>query len=428
MLTVARHLRDSGYRITFNTGEVFRQQVESANLRFVPLTGVANWDYRRIEDLFPERKNYEPGPALLSHDFKRAFADAIPDQYRVVQQIMHESTVDLILTDVSFMGTIPTLLGPREARPPIISFGIAPLMLSSIDTSPYSLPDSSPEGRKRNQRENRQFQTELSSVDDYINRILSDYDAAPLPGFFLDCFYTVPDLFLQLSAEAFEYPRSDMPASIQFVGPMLPKAKKSADFRPPVWWKELDAPKPVVLVTQGTIANMDLSQLIEPTLTGLANEDVMIVVAHGGGDMKTIPVPSNARVESFVPFTDILPKVDVFVTNGGYGGVSQALSMGVPIVIAGISEDKVFVAARVGWSGAGINLQTDRPHPDQVRTAVRTVLADSQYRHKARELQKNFAQYDALRQISQIVESQLADSGRFSPETPSVHRSVDTGR
>jgi MGT family glycosyltransferase len=407
MLTVARHLRDSGYRITFNTGEVFRQQVESANLRFVPLAGAANWDYRHLDDFLPERKNFEPVPAMLSHDFKHAFGDTIPDQYRVIRQIMNESTVDLILTDVTFLGTFPMLLGPRETRPPIISCGVLPLLLSSIDTSPYSPPDSSPEGRKRNQKENQRFQELLASADDYINGILSDCGSGPLPRFILDCLYTVPDLFLEFTAEAFEFPRSDMPSSLQFVGPVLPKPKES--FRPPAWWRELDSPRPVVLVTQGTIANTDLSQLVEPTLTGLANEDVLVVVAHGGGDMKTISIPSNARVESFVPFANILPKVDVFVTNGGYGGVNQALSMGVPIVIAGITEDKAFVSACVGWSGAGINLETDRASADQVRTAVRTVLADKKYRHKARELQANFAQYDAFRRISQIIESQLAD-------------------
>jgi hypothetical protein len=41
------------------------------------------------------------------------------------------------------------------------------------------------------------------------------------------------------------------------------------------------------------------------------------------------------------------------VTNGGYGGVQQALANGVPLVVAGDSEDKPEVAARVRWSGTG---------------------------------------------------------------------------
>ena len=53
------------------------------------------------------------------------------------------------------------------------------------------------------------------------------------------------------------------------------------------------------------------------------------------------------------------------VTNGGYGGVQIALSYGVPLVVAGTTEDKPEVAARVAWSGAGINLKTATPAPQR---------------------------------------------------------------
>ena len=40
-----------------------------------------------------------------------------------------------------------------------------------------------------------------------------------------------------------------------------------------------------------------------------------------------------------VYFAWILSKADVFVTNGGYGGVNQAMSFGVPLVCVGLTED-----------------------------------------------------------------------------------------
>jgi len=47
------------------------------------------------------------------------------------------------------------------------------------------------------------------------------------------------------------------------------------------------------------------------------------------------PIPSNARLASYLPFEWVLPKVDVFVTNGGFGSVNQAMSFGIPLVTAG---------------------------------------------------------------------------------------------
>jgi hypothetical protein len=51
------------------------------------------------------------------------------------------------------------------------------------------------------------------SAQAYMNQALKDCGARAMPRFFLDCWYTLPDLFLQFRTEAFEYPRSDMPAT-----------------------------------------------------------------------------------------------------------------------------------------------------------------------------------------------------------------------
>ena len=62
MLAIACHLRDQGHSILFNTAEVFRKQVESEGLRFVPLIGKANFDYRTFNKFIPEGQTLTPGP------------------------------------------------------------------------------------------------------------------------------------------------------------------------------------------------------------------------------------------------------------------------------------------------------------------------------------------------------------------------------
>ena len=93
----------------------------------------------------------------------------------------------------------------------------------------------------------------------------------------------------------------------------------------------------------------------------------------------------NTYVAEYIPHDVLLPKVDVMVTNGGYGAVQRALSMGVPLVVAGNTEDKPEVAARVAWTGAGINLRTGTPTAGAVRAAVREVLNDRRYLRRARD-------------------------------------------
>ena len=62
-------------------------------------------------------------------------------------------------------------------------------------------------------------------------------------------------------------------------------------------------------MTQGTVAN-EPEALIVPTLRALAQEDVLIVATTLGKPIKSIPsdaIPANARIESFIPHSELLP-------------------------------------------------------------------------------------------------------------------------
>jgi MGT family glycosyltransferase len=405
MLSVGLHLAGLGHTVTFHTGELFRRQVEAAGLRFTAMTGRANIDYRNPANSVEKEKLSERDRILNHLNFW--FIDPLPDQHRRLQQILEEIRVDLILTSSMYLGCFPMLLGPRENRPPVIGCGVTPLILRSIDCGLTS-HDASPEGRKRNQEEHLLLERAFQPIADQLNLALAECAAPSISGFWADSIYTVPDLFLQFTGDAFEFPRSDMPSKVRFVGPVLPS--KPADFKEPAWFGELDGSKPVVLVTQGTLANFDLQELVQPTLTALAEDNVLVIAATGRADSGDLMIPTNAKVETFVPFVRLLPKVDVLITNGGYGAVQQALSLGVPLVVAGDTEEKAFTAARVGWTGAGINLETRRPAPEQIQSAVHTVLSGSQYREQAHRLQKNFSRYDAFAEIARSVDTLIAET------------------
>jgi len=108
-------------------------------------------------------------------------------------------------------------------------------------------------------------------------------------------------------------------------------------------------------------------------------------------------------VASYLPFEWILPKTDLFVTNGGYGSVNQAMSFGIPIVTAGMTEDKADVNARIAWSGVGINLATNEPTPRALSEAVRSVLAKSTYRSRATAMAGEFAKLDTRAEMLRII-------------------------
>ena len=203
----------------------------------------------------------------------------------------------------------------------------------------------------------------------------------------------------------------------------------------PSWAHELDASRKVVLVTQGTLANHNFGLLIGPTLAALANEPDLLVVATAGGrpiDAIAGPIPANARLAQYLPFEWILPKVDAFVTNGGYGSVNQAMSFGIPLVTAGLTEDKADVNARVAWSGVGINLATNEPTPQALRKAIRTVLDSPTYGWRASSMADEFGGIDTraeiLRIIGQLAHAPKEDAVRQGATMAVVHRRRVGGR
>lgn len=224
-----------------------------------------------------------------------------------------------------------------------------------------------------------------------------------LPVFVLDS-AVLADRVIVPTIPEFEYPRSDLPAHVRFVGAVNPLP--SDDFMPPPWWTALHSERPIVHVTQGTIDNADLGRLIEPTIEALTGEDVTVVVTTGGRPVSQIrmPLPANTYAAEYLPHDVLLPMVDAMVTNGGYGAVQRALSDGVPLVVAGRAEDKPEVVARVAYSGAGIDLRTGTPTAAAVRRAVREVLGDVSFRDNARRLRSAYATRDGVTEIAAVVD------------------------
>jgi UDP:flavonoid glycosyltransferase YjiC (YdhE family) len=308
------------------------------------------------------------------------------------------------------------LLGSREMRPPVVLCGTSFLHWERDDGAPnfFGLPPAASDEQRQ------QYAVIAGDYDANVdqpvlrnlNRVLKSFGVGPLLKPMFHSVIEFADAYMQLSVPSFEFPRP-FPPNVHFVGtpPIIPRQAPL-----PPWAQELDESRKVVLVTQGTVANHNLGLLIAPTLTALANEpDVLVVATTGGRPVEAIPaaVPSNARLATYLPFEWLLPRVDVLVTNGGYGSVNQAMSFGIPLVTAGTTEDKADVNARVAWSGVGINLATNEPTPEAIRDAVRTVLDRPAYRMRASRMADEFADIDTRSEVLRII-GRLVDDRKGS--------------
>ncbi|HWK80299.1 MAG TPA: nucleotide disphospho-sugar-binding domain-containing protein, partial [Thermomicrobiales bacterium] len=164
-----------------------------------------------------------------------------------------------------------------------------------------------------------------------------------------------------------------------------------------------------VHVTQGTLANTDLTPLLIPTLRALAGWEGLVVASTGGRPVEELgPLPANARAAAFLPYDRFLPKVDIAITNGGYGGLHQMLAEGIPVIVAGDTEEKPDIAARVAWSGVGVNLKTGSPSQEAIRAAVDEIERNPAYRQRAQAVAAEIAQTHALETIAADLSALIA--------------------
>lgn len=425
-LPIARALITRGHEVVWYTARRFRPAIEATGARWTPLVDVIDPDDQHFDQRFPERAQLT-GLAGFKFDLKHLFLDDAPGQISDLQRILKSYPADIVLGDTGFVGMalLHELGGPLWA-----TYGITALTLGSRDTAPFGTglpPSATPLGRLRNRLLSAAFQHIIfRDVQQYARQVRVRVGLPPGKAGVLNGTLS-PYLYLHAATPAFEYPRSDLPPQVHFIGPLLPDVPDQ--FVPPAWWHELAMDRPVVLVNQGTVAN-NLRDLIEPTLRALADQHVLVVATTGGVavDQLGFVPPANARVEPFVPFGALLPHVDLMITNGGYGGVQFTLAHGVPLVVAGTTEDKPEIAARVAWSGAGISLRTKTPTPDQIRLAVRRVLGEPRFRANAARIAADYAQHTApqaaaalLERLATTRQPVLRDAAHSAPPQSLIH-------
>ena len=386
MFNVGIGLQALGHDVCVLTGAEFTDAAHTAGLRVATLPGSVHIDPPAavpapLRTLPTAVRRFWLGRAELAS----VFAEPLAAEAHSLRALLGEGPVDAIVADVAFTGVLPFLL-QDSPRPPIVVCGVGPLMISSRDTPPFGVAWQPEPGLDYRRMTTAAHQVIMRSSQRRFNHALRQAESRSCPVFVSD-WPRLADGLLQLSVQEFEYPRSDLPPTVEFVGPVLPSGPE--DFDPPPWWDDVFEAAVVVHVTQGTFDNADLDQLIAPTLRAFGDrDDVLVVATTGGRRGQRIHgrTPANARIADWIPYSALLPHVDVMITNGGYGGVQHALAHGVPLVVAGETSDKAEVAARVDYSGVGIDLRTATPSPAAIRAAVDRVCREGRYRAAAAQL------------------------------------------
>jgi UDP:flavonoid glycosyltransferase YjiC (YdhE family) len=403
MRSLARTLVERGHEVVAYTGRRYGDGFSAAGARLLTWRHAPDFDDSDIRATFPQVTDGR-GPRAVTANLEHVFLRTGPGQAR---DIVEAGRFDVLVSDQLAIGST---LASELTGTPVASVAISPLVLPSRDLPPPGMalrPMPGPVGRARDAVLRSVTAALLARLDLVLGEVRGSLGLAPSAMSALDAFYS-PQLVIAHGVPELEYPRSDLPPQVHFVGQL---AAAQVGTSVPSWWDEVTAgDRRVVHVTQGTY-DVDPRDLLLPALAGLAGLDVHVAVSTGGTLLPPESVPPNARQAALLPYDRLMPRTSVVVTNGGWGGVLASVAAGVPLVVAGGTLDKPEIARRVAWSGVGVDLRTGSPSPGRVRAAVQRVLDDPSYADRALAVGRSLARHGGVRAAADLVE-ELATTRR----------------
>jgi len=406
---LAVHLKSIGCDVRWYTSKKYAEKIERLGIPFYSLNKAVDISAdTELDNIFPERNKYKGQVAKLKFDMINVFILRSTEYYEDIKAIQKEFDFQLMIADITF-GAIPFV--KEKMNIPVIAVSIVPLPETSKDLPPSGLgltPSYSFVGKLKQGALRFIADTLLFAKPTKVMRkILADHGIDAGTANIFDILIQKSTIVLQSGTPGFEYKRSDISDHIYFAGPLLPFTKKKEGQG---WYNEkLRQYDKVILVTQGTVEK-DVDKLIIPTLEAFKNSDCLVIVTTGGSGTEELRKKysyPNIIIEDFIPFDDIMPYADVYVTNGGYGGVLLSIQNQLPMVVAGVHEGKNEINARVGYFELGINLRTEKPSVLQLRKSVEEILSNDTFSRNIKRLSEEFQKYNpndiCVRQIARLV-------------------------
>jgi UDP:flavonoid glycosyltransferase YjiC (YdhE family) len=157
-----------------------------------------------------------------------------------------------------------------------------------------------------------------------------------------------------------------------------------------------------VYFTLGTVFQPDTDDLFTRVLTGLRalSANVIVTVGERNDPAALGPQPPHVRIERFIPQDDLLPTCDLVISHGGSGSILGTLAHGLPSLVLPLGADQPHNAQRILTLGLGQTLEPATLTPADVTQAATEVLANSNYKQAAGQVQ---AELNALPDVTETV-------------------------
>ena len=402
IVPVIRTLQERGHTVALATSQLYQDRAERAGILFYPLG--PHYSEERLAEFYPWVDRLPNAYLRVSYDFVRIFMASIPQRMPELERIVSTFQPTVVVTgSIAFAAQLFC-----ERQTPQLPWAVLCPMthfLSPGLTAP-------PAGYKRPAKDSLFEQLRCRSIvlgayilmapwrwtlNHYRRQLGLPTYANPLSPQVM-----APYVLMHLSSREFDYNRDDLPPQVYHVGPSV--WNQSSDHSLPHWLLDLPDNTPLIYVTLGTVFNKRPA-VFRKIIKALGELNVYGVVATGPGcDPRLFdPLPSNVRVEPYIPQSLLADRPSVIVTHGGINTVMEALSRGIPLVCLPQGADQPDNAQRCVEAGAGLRIDAWRLTVPRLRAVLSAVLTQASFRHQAQHLQRSLLAHNGPEEAAELI-------------------------
>jgi MGT family glycosyltransferase len=163
-----------------------------------------------------------------------------------------------------------------------------------------------------------------------------------------------------------------------------------------------DGPGSLVYLSLGSLGSADVG-LMERLVDVLGRTPHRYIVSKGP-QHDQYSLPDNMWGAQQVPQTNVLPLVDLVITQGGNNTTTESFHFGKPMVVLPLFWDQYDNAQRVHETGFGIRLDTYRFTDEQLVGAVEQLLADAALRKRMADAGARIRSRNGTRRAADLIE------------------------
>jgi len=398
-LALALELKLRGRTVTIAATPGYRAKVEQCGVRFIPLR--PDWD-PTSGDLVAQCQNIRRGPEVLLRklilphledtyaDLLAAAGDAdlmIAGELVYAAPLVAEKLklrwATLILSPCSFFSAYdPSVL---VNRPELIRLRKAGLL---VNRAILSLSRAFTNSWWRPIRVLRRAE----GLSKGRNPLLDDKFA--------------PDLVLALFSPHLAQPQPDWPT--QTVQPGFafydrPHAPDPSDKRLHQFLAAGDSP---IVFTQGSTAVHHPGNFYRISVEAVRHIGRRAIVI--GADPGTVPASRNILALQYAPFSEVFPRAEVIVHQGGSGTTGQAMQAGRPMLIVPFGWDQPDNAARMVRLGSALTLSREDYSVEKAAHALTRLIAEPHFLQRASSVQREMRVENGVSSACNAIEELLA--------------------